>query len=70
MNIGDMLVKSGDWQTAIKIYNNAKLSKTYSAWPYRKMLSFSAKHMRTLKFNATFRYYAGFLLSTTHGTSI
>lgn len=38
LNMGDMLVKQGDWQTAIKIYNNAKLSKTYAEWPYRKML--------------------------------
>lgn len=38
MNMGDMLVKSGDWKTGVKIYNNAKLSKTYSSWPYRDML--------------------------------
>lgn len=38
MNMGDMLVKSGDWQTAIAIYSNAKLSKTYRNWPYRHML--------------------------------
>lgn len=38
LNMGDMLVKSGDWQTGIKIYNNAKLSKTYNAWPYRELL--------------------------------
>jgi hypothetical protein len=38
MNMGDMLVKSGDWQTAIEIYKNARLSRTYSHWPYRDML--------------------------------
>lgn len=38
MNMGDMLVKQGDTQTAIKIYNNAKLSKTYNQWPYRHLL--------------------------------
>ena len=38
MNMGDMLVKQGDWRTAIKIYNNAKLSQTYTTWPYRNML--------------------------------
>jgi len=38
LNMGDMLVKQGDWQTGVKIYNNAKLSKNYSTWPYRKML--------------------------------
>lgn len=38
LNMGDMLVKAGDWQTAIKIYKNAMLAKNYSTWPYRKML--------------------------------
>lgn len=38
MNMGDMLVKSGDWHTAIIIYKNAKLSKTYATWPYRWLL--------------------------------
>lgn len=38
LNMGDMLVKSGDWQTAIKIYRNAMLDKNYSTWPYRKLL--------------------------------
>ena len=38
LNMGDMLVKQGDWKTAIKIYNNAKLSKDYCTWPYRGML--------------------------------
>jgi len=38
MNMGDMLVKSGDWQTAIVIYNNAKLAKNYATWPYREKL--------------------------------
>lgn len=38
LNFGDMLVKKGDWQTAIKIYRNARLSKTYFQWPYRDVL--------------------------------
>lgn len=38
LNMGDMLVKAGDVQTAIKIYNNAKLDKSYSTWPYKNML--------------------------------
>jgi tetratricopeptide (TPR) repeat protein len=38
LNMGDMLVKQGDWQTAVKIYNNAKLSQDYANWPYRQML--------------------------------
>jgi hypothetical protein len=38
MNMGDMLVKSGDWQTAIQIYQNAKLDNHYHNWPFRAML--------------------------------
>jgi tetratricopeptide (TPR) repeat protein len=38
LNMGDMLVKSGDWQTARKIYANARLSKTYAAWVHRSVL--------------------------------
>ena len=38
LNMGDMLVKSGDWQTARKIYGDAKLSPTYSQWQYRDVL--------------------------------
>jgi hypothetical protein len=38
MNMGDMLVKAGDWQTARRVYENAKLSATYSQWPYREVL--------------------------------
>lgn len=38
LNMGDMVVKQGDWQTGTQLYNNAKLSKTYSTWAYRKML--------------------------------
>lgn len=44
MNMGDMLVKRGDWRTGIKIYNNAKLSKTYTTWPYRDMLEARIKN--------------------------
>lgn len=38
LNMGDMLVKSGDWQTAIKIYRNAMLASNYPSWPYRTFL--------------------------------
>jgi hypothetical protein len=38
LNMGDMLVKNGDWMTAIKIYNNAKLARNYEQWPYRNVL--------------------------------
>lgn len=38
LNMGDMLVKSGDWQTAQKIYANAKLANNYNSWPYQHVL--------------------------------
>ena len=38
LNMGDMLVKAGDWATAQKIYANAKLSSTYAGWKYRAVL--------------------------------
>ncbi len=38
LNMGDMLVKSGDWRTARAIYANAKLSATYQQSPYRAVL--------------------------------
>lgn len=46
MNMGDMLVKSGDWQTGVMIYNNAKLAKNYSTWPYREALENKIKHAK------------------------
>ena len=33
-----MLVKAGDWQTAQKIYANAKLPKEYATWKYQAVL--------------------------------
>jgi hypothetical protein len=44
MNMGDMLVKSGDWQTGVKIYRNAQLAKNYSDWPYRWLLEDRIAH--------------------------
>ncbi|KNZ33221.1 MAG: hypothetical protein AD742_08150 [Methylibium sp. NZG] len=38
MNMGDMLVKAGDWQTAQKIYANAKLSPDYAQWKFNGVL--------------------------------
>ena len=38
LNMGDMLVKSGDWKTAQKIYAGARLSPDYAQWPYRDVL--------------------------------
>lgn len=48
LNMGDMLVKSGDPITAIKIYQNAKLAKNYSSWPYKKLLE---QHLALAKQN-------------------
>jgi len=38
LNMGDMQVKAGDWQTARKLYADAKLSHDYQAWKYRDTL--------------------------------
>jgi hypothetical protein len=38
LNMGDMLVASGDWQTAQVIYANARLSATYANWKYKDIL--------------------------------
>jgi hypothetical protein len=38
MNMGDMLVKAGDWQAAKAIYANARLSATYATWAYKAEL--------------------------------
>ncbi len=35
LNMGDMLVKAGDWQTARIIYANAKLLPEYGSWKIR-----------------------------------
>jgi hypothetical protein len=38
LNMGDMLVKAGDWKVAQQIYANAKISGTFGAWQYRDVL--------------------------------
>jgi hypothetical protein len=38
LNFGDMLVKAGDWQSARKVYANAKLVPTYAQWKFRDLL--------------------------------
>jgi hypothetical protein len=44
LNMGDMLVKAGDWQTAQKIYANAKLSRDYATWKYQEVLEQRIQH--------------------------
>jgi len=38
LNMGDMVVKSGDWRTAQKIYMLAQGVDAYPSWPYRTVL--------------------------------
>lgn len=38
LNMGDMLVKSGNWQLAQEIYGDARLSPQYGAWPFAAVL--------------------------------
>jgi hypothetical protein len=54
LNMGDMLVKAGDWQTAQKIYANAKLSKTYANWKFQAVLDdrISKAQANVAQFNA------------------
>jgi tetratricopeptide (TPR) repeat protein len=66
LNMGDMLVKSGEWQTAQKIYANARLSKTYQTWKFQSVLddriagaqanvqSFNAAEGTPIMFNSAF----------------
>jgi hypothetical protein len=38
LNFGDMLVKAGDPETAVKIYRNAQHTPEYATWAYRGVL--------------------------------
>ncbi|MCB0640161.1 MAG: hypothetical protein KDC44_00915, partial [Phaeodactylibacter sp.] len=38
MSYGDLLVKSGNWEQAIRIYELAKYAPDYENWPYRDVL--------------------------------
>ena len=38
LNMGDILVKSGDWEKAIQIYNLAKQVPQYENWPFKDVL--------------------------------
>lgn len=44
LNMGDMLVKAGDWHIAQRIYANAKLSPDYAGWKFRPVLEDRIKH--------------------------
>jgi hypothetical protein len=46
LNMGDMVVKAGDWTTGIILYKNAKLAKNYHTWPYRFLLESRIKHAK------------------------
>lgn len=54
LNMGDMLVKSGDWRTGVKLYENTRLSRQYSAWKFRPVLDERITHARdnVARFNA------------------
>ena len=55
LNMGDMLVKAGDWHTAVIIYQNARLSPAYSEWFYRSELEerIRTAQVNVERFNAT-----------------
>jgi hypothetical protein len=54
LNMGDMLVKSGDVPTALKIYANARHSPTYGQWKHRALLEqrMAAAAVNVAAFNA------------------
>ena len=53
LNMGDMLVKAGDWQTAQEVYWNAMLSKEYATWKYQNVLAdrIGNAHANVVEFN-------------------
>lgn len=46
LNMGDMLVKIGNWETAQKIYGAAKLSPVYSNWKFAPVLEDRIKNAK------------------------
>lgn len=54
LNLGDMLVKSGDWRTAVATYRNARLSRQYATWKFRPVLEDRIKDAQenVARFNA------------------
>jgi hypothetical protein len=57
LNMGDMLVKRGDWQTAQKIYANARLSPDYAQWKFASTLEtrIAQAQANVTEFNTTQR---------------
>lgn len=54
LHMGDMVVKSGDWALAQKVYANAKLMPEYATWKYREVLEERILHAQenVAEFNA------------------
>ncbi len=46
LNLGDMLVKAGQPDSAIAVYARARLAPTYAAWPYREVLEARIRNAR------------------------
>ena len=44
MNMGDMLVKSGDWRTAVRVYALARGMSSYPQWAFRDVLEARITH--------------------------
>lgn len=51
LNMGDMLVKQGNPDLGVQVYNIAKLSHDYATWPYREFLE---KRIKNAKENVTY----------------
>lgn len=38
LNLGDMLVKNGDWEKGVQVYNMVKQAPNYQSWPFKSLL--------------------------------
>lgn len=47
MSYGDLLVKNGDWEQAIPVYELAKQAPDYPNWPYREVLESRIRNAQT-----------------------
>jgi hypothetical protein len=44
LNMGDMLVKSGDWRTGVQVYALARGMRSYPQWAFRDVLEARIAH--------------------------
>lgn len=47
LNMGDMLVKNGDWKKGVEIYHLAKQVPQYESWPFQELLEHRITHAQS-----------------------